>query len=195
MPTAFIIGNGKSRKGFDLTALMGHGTIYGCNALYREFYPDYLVAIDDPMIYEIRQSGFPEDRLIIPPYNEQFEESEHSYFQNRSNAGMIAMKESIKTGHTYLICFGFDFFLNGTNSYSNVFEGTHCYGKDTAINEEDSIRRMNYMGYIARKNPNVTFEFVLPMGVDIRKFSGNMPNVIGSFYDDYLERLYTVKCR
>ena len=195
MPTAFIIGNGKSRSSFDLSMLVGHGTIYGCNALYREFYPDYLVAIDDPMIEEIRKSGYPEQYLIIPPYNEQFEEAEHSFFQNRSNAGMIAMKEAIKAGHTYLICLGFDFFINGKNSYSNIFEGTKCYGKDTAINEEDSIRRMNYMGYIAKKYPEVTFEFVLPIGVDLRKFSCSVPNVIGSYYDDFMERLFSVKAK
>ena len=45
--TAFIIGNGASRAKFDLTTLSPHGTTYGCNALYRDFYPDWLVSIDD----------------------------------------------------------------------------------------------------------------------------------------------------
>ena len=44
--TAFIIGNGKSRENFDLEQLRPHGHIYGCNALYRNFAPDYLIAID-----------------------------------------------------------------------------------------------------------------------------------------------------
>ena len=39
---AFIIGNGKTRKGFDLETLRGKGTTYGCNAVYRDFDPDYI---------------------------------------------------------------------------------------------------------------------------------------------------------
>ena len=43
---AFIIGNGQSRQGFDLESLRGKGTTYGCNAVYRDFTPDYLVSLD-----------------------------------------------------------------------------------------------------------------------------------------------------
>ena len=40
---AFIIGNGVSRKPIDLHQLKGKGTIFGCNALYRDFNDyDYL---------------------------------------------------------------------------------------------------------------------------------------------------------
>ena len=35
----FCIGNGESRKGFDLEKLRPYGKIYGCNALYRDFTP------------------------------------------------------------------------------------------------------------------------------------------------------------
>ena len=34
---AYIIGNGPSRKGFDLNVLKDTGQTYGCNALYRDF--------------------------------------------------------------------------------------------------------------------------------------------------------------
>ena len=42
----FLIGNGESRKGFDLTKLKNHIKIYGCNGLYRDFTPDGLVSVD-----------------------------------------------------------------------------------------------------------------------------------------------------
>ena len=42
--TAYIIGNGQSRIGLDLTTL--NGDIWGCNALYRDYEPDYLTIID-----------------------------------------------------------------------------------------------------------------------------------------------------
>ena len=42
--TAYIIGNGTSRQGLDLNVLKGD--IWGCNALYRDYTPDYLTIID-----------------------------------------------------------------------------------------------------------------------------------------------------
>ena len=36
----FCIGNGESRKNFDLERLRPFGKIYGCNGLYRDFTPD-----------------------------------------------------------------------------------------------------------------------------------------------------------
>ena len=43
---AYIIGNGPSRQGFDLKKLETTGQTYGCNALYRDFIPDYIFSID-----------------------------------------------------------------------------------------------------------------------------------------------------
>jgi len=58
MSSVFCIGNGESRKGFDLNKLKPYGKIYGCNALYRDFTPDVLVAVDGGMIHEIYDSGY-----------------------------------------------------------------------------------------------------------------------------------------
>ena len=67
MERAFIIGNGKSRIGFDLNQLRGKGTIYGCNALYRDFMPDVLIATDDRMREEIELSEInPDVQKNIP---------------------------------------------------------------------------------------------------------------------------------
>jgi len=54
----FCIGNGTSRNGFDLESLRPHGRIYGCNALYRDFTPDVLCAVDQGIMHEIYQSGY-----------------------------------------------------------------------------------------------------------------------------------------
>ena len=53
----FCIGNGESRKGFDLERLRPHGKIYGCNALYRDFLPDVLTAVDHGIMHEIYHAG------------------------------------------------------------------------------------------------------------------------------------------
>jgi hypothetical protein len=46
---AYCIGNGPSRKDFDLNKLKSTGQTYGCNALYRDFIPDYIFSIDSPI--------------------------------------------------------------------------------------------------------------------------------------------------
>ena len=58
MTDTFIIGNGESRLGLDLDSLREKGKIYGCNALYRDFVPDVLVAIDEAVMFEIVSTGY-----------------------------------------------------------------------------------------------------------------------------------------
>ena len=58
MSKIFCIGNGESRKDFDLNTLKSHGKIYGCNALYREFTPDVLISVDHGIMHEIYHSGY-----------------------------------------------------------------------------------------------------------------------------------------
>ena len=65
MERAYIIGNGPSRKGVDLSKLPGK--TFGCNALYRDFEPDYLLSGDAGIIKEICQSDYPKDRWCIFP--------------------------------------------------------------------------------------------------------------------------------
>ena len=58
MSNVFCIGNGTSRKNFNLEKLRPYGKIYGCNALYRSFTPDILVAVDHGIMHEIYHSGY-----------------------------------------------------------------------------------------------------------------------------------------
>ena len=54
----FCIGNGESRQSIDLLKLRPHGKIYGCNALYRDFTPDVLTAVDHGIMHEIYHSCY-----------------------------------------------------------------------------------------------------------------------------------------
>lgn len=58
MSNVFCIGNGTSRKNFNLEKLRPYGKIYGCNALYRTFTPDVLTAVDHGIMHEIYHSGY-----------------------------------------------------------------------------------------------------------------------------------------
>ena len=57
MTKVFCIGNGESRIGFDLNKLRKYGNIYGCNAIYRDFMPDVLTAVDQGIMHEIYHAG------------------------------------------------------------------------------------------------------------------------------------------
>ena len=57
MTTAFVIGNGESRTIYPIEELKDKGTIWGCNAIYRD-YPklcDHIVAVNPPMYDELAQ--------------------------------------------------------------------------------------------------------------------------------------------
>ena len=62
---AYIIGNGPSRKDFDLNKLPATGQTYGCNALYREFAPDMLISVDPGMHNEILATDYIENNKVI----------------------------------------------------------------------------------------------------------------------------------
>ena len=51
MDRVYVLGNGLSRKNINPTEL--NGTVIGCNACFRDFDPDIIVAIDAGIIWEI----------------------------------------------------------------------------------------------------------------------------------------------
>ena len=57
MSIAFVLGNGLSRKPIPLDPLQQFGKVYACNAVYRTYTPNYLVAVDAKMINEICTAG------------------------------------------------------------------------------------------------------------------------------------------
>ena len=54
--TAFVIGNGKSRLPVNLEQIKTKGKVYACNAVYRTFQPDHLIAVDVKMVLEINKA-------------------------------------------------------------------------------------------------------------------------------------------
>ena len=97
---ALVIGNGKSRLQFDLNQLQELFTTYGCNALYRDFMPDNLIAVDIPMIYDILKANI--------HHSTNFYIQGHSQFDNhveRNNYKIIhyAYKEAFDSGNSAIL--------------------------------------------------------------------------------------------
>ena len=58
----WVIGNGASRQDVDVDKLKG--VRYGCNAIHRDYWTDYLFAKDKPITFEIYRSGAWKDRRV-----------------------------------------------------------------------------------------------------------------------------------
>jgi hypothetical protein len=128
MTTAFVLGNGVSRQNIDLKLLKQKGKIYGCNALYREFTPDVLVATDRPIATAIQESGY---ALVNKFYTRKPLENTgalgvpgpyHGY-----SSGPIAVALAAQDGHQYVYLLGFDMGPNKNQKINNLYAGTEFY--------------------------------------------------------------------
>jgi len=190
MKKAFIIGNGPSRKEFDLNKLKDEVT-FGCNALYRDFHPNWLVAIDNKIIQEIKESDYDILRCIFPVEEERWEPADYIPDRRaRSNAGMNACIEAIRKGFDTLYLLGFDFMIAHRDyAEGNLYDGTNGYGPETRAVYGDTLNRVRYFEWFANKNSQTTFYICLPTPNNINMISTHpldTKNVRGIYYEDLL---------
>jgi hypothetical protein len=128
MSIAFVLGNGVSRQGLDLHLLRQHGKIYGCNALYREFTPDVLVATDRPIASTIQESGYALKNKFYtrrPIENLGAHRVPGPYFGYSS--GPITAAIAAQDGNDCIYLLGFDMGPINNNQFNNVYAGTEFY--------------------------------------------------------------------
>lgn len=129
--TAFVLGNGKSRLTLNLEGLRGRGTIIGCNALYREFEPDFLVAVDVKMVNEIISAGYQKTHQVwTNPNKGIMSKSGVNFFAPHKgwSSGPTALWFACTQGHKNVYIFGFDYQgLDG--KFNNVYADTFNYKK------------------------------------------------------------------
>jgi hypothetical protein len=128
MTQAFVLGNGVSRRGIDLTILNQYGKIYGCNALYREYTPDVLVATDRPIATHIQQSGYSAQhrfhtRRPMPKLGAR--EIPKPYFGYSSGPVATALAAVDENRQIYLL--GFDLGPSQNKTVNNLYAGTEFY--------------------------------------------------------------------
>lgn len=133
--TAFVVGNGTSRNGIDINNLHRHGVIYGCNALYRQHRPDYLIAVDVKMILEINKEGYNVHNQVWTNYNKAYENLKNlNYFKPSKgwSSGPTALHMATQNGFKTIYILGFDYKgLDDGRKFNNMFAGTHNYKKPT----------------------------------------------------------------
>ena len=132
---AYIIGNGPSRKDFDLNKLPASGQTYGCNALYRDFIPDYIFSVDSKMTLKMVEDKVYEKCFHYAPSLEvnRYPKGGPSYLQLIPNnpywiSGSQAMWTACVHGHKNIFLIGFDFKEYGKGQFNNIYQDTPNYG-------------------------------------------------------------------
>lgn len=129
---AYIIGNGPSRKNFDLDLLKGSGQTYGCNALYRDFVPDYLFMVDSKISKAIVDEEVYKRCICYAPSLEvnRYPGTLHLIPKNPYwVSGNQAMWTACLHGHQNIYLIGFDFREFGRGELNNIYQNTAFYGE------------------------------------------------------------------
>jgi hypothetical protein len=148
---AVILGNGPSRvqqtqdilpiiknhKGGLLAS--GRLQTYGCNALYRDFTPDFLVANGTEIAKEIAESGYCADNIVYSGQDSVLAWPGKFYLVPQNphwDAGSMAAYLACFDGHKTVYLLGFDCHSGEHDSHYNVYAGTNGYPDYDAPNSE-----------------------------------------------------------
>lgn len=161
----FVIGNGESRKSIDLKKLQSYGKTYGCNAIYRDHSPSYLVAVDQPMIDEIikfnahyRSQFYIEERKENNRYYGYTNVNHYeSNYPGQMDSGTFAALLATQN-HNQIYMIGFDYISNNGKT-NNIYKDTNNYrAKDQGHVGKATMESWYYRQMIlCLKYPNHSF--------------------------------------
>lgn len=149
---ALAIGNGESRLGFDLTHIANHKAgfggadrlqSYGCNALYRDYNPDFLIVVGDGIAAEIASSDYPGSNIVYAhgQYLLKYPGKFYLIPQNVSyDAGSIAVYMACFDGHKKVYMLGYDNY-HGDGETNNVYKNTNGYPPNDLLHNGDFLSK------------------------------------------------------
>ena len=179
MAVAFALGNGKSRLVIDVAVLQRLGSVYGCNALYREHTPTVLVATDRPMAREIEESGYPQQHVFYTrkPAAGSGSRAVPTKWYGWSS-GPIATALAAQDGYRRIFLLGHD--LGSPNSTIN-----NCYAGTTNYRPADA--RATYAGNWVKQISQVLKQFA---HVEFCRVLGSESTQVDSLtaYENYHEQ-------
>lgn len=188
----FVLGNGKSRQNINLNVLQQIGTVYGCNAIYRDFLPDYLVAVDTKMILELNSNGVQHKVPVWTNQNKAYFQMTGFNFFNPSkgwSSGPTALWMASEHGYSEIYILGFDYQGLGENFelVNNVYASTNNYKKDH--------ERATYFGnwlkqttVTIQKNPQIKYIRVLAERPFVPKELTNLHNLAHITLDEFKKK-------
>jgi hypothetical protein len=175
---AFVLGNGTSRKSIEVEEIHKIGKTYGCNALYRSFAPDYLIAVDVKMILEISKTGYQHKNQVWTNPNKSYHAIKNlNLFQPSKgwSSGPTALWLAAQHGYDTIFILGFDYRgLNDGKTLNNIYADTRNYKKST----DGATFFGNWMRQttsVLKENPDTKFIRVITpdnyMPEELNKFS------------------------
>ena len=165
MNIACVIGNGTSRKQFDLHCINATMKTYGCNALYREFVPDVLISMDIFMVCEIIENDIHRQSKFYTQHCNKMDElaeiGEPIHFckieRSTQDSGTSAIElASMNNDIVYLIGFDYD---TGDGILPNVYHGSKNYPRSSCIPAATDManRWKQRLRKLVKEYPNTQF--------------------------------------
>ena len=164
---AYCIGNGPSRKDFDLNKLKSTGQTYSCNALYRDFLPDFIFSVDAKMTAQMCADQVGRKTIHYAPSLEvNRKHAKGMLHLIPNNPHWISGNQAFWTagvhGHKNIYLIGYDFREYGKGKLNNIYQDTENYGErhgDSIMDGwlkqfRDMIKMRPYVNYtVVHDNP------------------------------------------
>ena len=177
---AYVIGNGPSRKNFDLNKLKATGQTYGCNAIYRDFMPDFIFPVVTKMSMQMVEDEVGLKTIHYAPSLEVNRKQSKGMLHLIPNnphwiSGNAAFWTAGVHGHKNIYLLGFDFRQYGKGKLHNIYQDTECYGErnDDDIFEgwlkqfRDMLKMRPYVNYTVVHDNPPEFLHHLQTGTDL----------------------------
>lgn len=191
---AFVLGNGKSRLAINAVDLLDKGTVYGCNAIYREFAPHHLISVDVKMVNEIVESGYHLTHNVWTNPNKGLATKEHLNVFNPHkgwSSGPTALWLAVSSGHKNVYILGFDY--EGINGkVNNVYADTRNYrsSRDTATFFGNWLHQTEK---VIKEYKNVNFFRVIPSDGFMPDKLKSLPNLHHITYSSFAKEFSLTK--
>lgn len=193
MTRAFVLGNGVSRQALSLNSLRTYGPIYACNAVYREFTPDVLVATDLPISTAIQQSGYAANNRFHTrkPWPDSGAKPVPQKYYGYSS-GPIALALACQDGFVQIYMVGFDLGPSEGNRFNNVYAGTEFY-KPVGANPTYTGNWIRQISTVIRDYPKTQFTRISgPTTAQIAEFN-SLPNLKYMDLQHFIDRINNQK--
>jgi len=200
--TAFVLGNGESRKGIKISHLQKSGKVFACNGVYRTESPDFLVAVDPKMIFEIGETDYPKKHQVWSNFNHQYSKKptimDHMKWFKPSlgwSSGPTALKMAADQNlYKVIYILGFDYqghprdHKNHRFAFNNLFKDTRNYKR--SVDEATYYGNwMNQTKRVIQDYPHIKFKRVVPKNAfkphDLEFFKNFKHVHIEDFYEIY----------
>ena len=186
---AFVLGNGTSRNQLNLASIKGRGTIYGCNALYREFEPDFLIAVDTKMVNEIIAAGYHTDHQVWTNPNKGItSKSNVNFFSPHKgwSSGPTALWFASQQDFIHIYIFGFDY-QGVDGKFNNVYADTFNYKRS----QEPATFFGNWLSQTEKtikEYPHINYSRIITPGAFIPDKLQGIPNLQHITFDNFEQK-------